>query len=173
MVKGTNRMKEKPMTTTAESLLPRIARGDTTITGQEIFEAVVTHLVSQGVMARSSYCSCTYRSPKGLKCAIGCLIPDSAYNTDMEGMNSDQILDDRGAIFDSYFRTSMLPHRQLLLHLQNLHDDSEFMLNDSLLQRAKMIGDNFGLDSEFMEHLNTCNLRDGRYLNVVIEERDV
>lgn len=155
------------MTTTAESLLPRIARGDTTITEQEIFEAVVTHLVNQGVMSHAMDGHCAYRTSKGLKCAIGCLIPDSAYNENIEGLNTDQILDNQGVIFDSNFRTAMRRHRQLLLHLQTLHDDSAFMRDDSVLQRAKMVGDNFGLDSEFMEHLDTRNLMDGMYLDDV------
>ena len=54
---------------------------------QEIFDIVSTHLLRQGVQARDDL-SCRYRMQVNdvtTKCAVGCLIPDSAYNTDMEG----------------------------------------------------------------------------------------
>jgi len=53
---------------------------------QEIFDKVATHLLTQ--MEKSGHIvtsSCLYRSPNGLKCAIGCLIPDELYDPEFEG----------------------------------------------------------------------------------------
>jgi hypothetical protein len=70
--------------TTPEDLLPRIEAGDATITSQEIFDAVVTHLGRQKERSVTSEWGCVYSSPDGLKCAVGALIPASFYSSDME-----------------------------------------------------------------------------------------
>jgi hypothetical protein len=52
---------------------------------QLVFDKVAEHLLTQ--KERSEYSpnyQCLYRSPKGLKCAAGCLIPDSDYKEEME-----------------------------------------------------------------------------------------
>jgi hypothetical protein len=52
---------------------------------QVVFDKVAEHLLTQ--KERSEYqvnCACSYRGPKGLKCAAGCLIPDIDYNEEME-----------------------------------------------------------------------------------------
>ena len=51
-------------------------------TDQEIFDRVAEHLLKQG--ERSAAGVCMYRSPTGLKCAVGCLIPDSRYSLELE-----------------------------------------------------------------------------------------
>lgn len=53
-------------------------------TKQETFDTVVAHLRKQG--QKSLYNGrCRYRTPDGLKCAVGCLIPDSEYDEGLEG----------------------------------------------------------------------------------------
>ena len=52
---------------------------------QEIFDKVAAHLIKQGGPARDENNDCAYRAPNGRTCAVGCLIPDSAYDPDMEG----------------------------------------------------------------------------------------
>ncbi len=54
-------------------------------TKQEIFDKVATHLLTQLEKSIEDGARCMYRSPDGLKCAIGCLIPDNQYDCDMEG----------------------------------------------------------------------------------------
>jgi hypothetical protein len=51
---------------------------------QEIYDNVKSHLLAQGCRA-SKDGICRYRTPEGLKCAAGCLIPDSLYRESMEG----------------------------------------------------------------------------------------
>jgi len=57
---------------------------------QEIFDKVALHLLTQGVAAKklvfiksSQFCS-YWDQETGLKCAIGCLIPEELYNKEME-----------------------------------------------------------------------------------------
>jgi hypothetical protein len=47
---------------------------------QEAFDTIVTHLAKQAQPAKKDDTDfCVYRSPEGLKCAVGCLIPDDLY----------------------------------------------------------------------------------------------
>lgn len=62
---------------------------------QEIFDIVSTHLLKQDRQAREGVDQegfgqgiCRYRSPAGLKCAVGCLITDEQYNPIMEKAGS-------------------------------------------------------------------------------------
>ena len=43
---------------------------------RKIFDTVVAHLKAQGKQAKNITGSCSYLTQDGLKCAIGCLIPD-------------------------------------------------------------------------------------------------
>lgn len=53
------------------------------ITQQETFDTVVRHLRTQGCKSIADG-ACMYRGPDGLKCAVGCLIPDDDYRPEME-----------------------------------------------------------------------------------------
>ena len=55
------------------------------MTKAEVFYHVIAHLRAQGVQAKNEQGSCRYRTPEGLKCAAGCLIPDAEYNPEFEG----------------------------------------------------------------------------------------
>lgn len=57
----------------------------TMLTPQQIFDKIVMHLREQRLPARGKgdY-ACSYRTRDGLKCAIGCLIPDEKYDPDIE-----------------------------------------------------------------------------------------
>ena len=52
---------------------------------QEIFDKVASHLLTQGKQSTDLDGNCLYRRADGLKCAIGCLIPDELYDVEMEG----------------------------------------------------------------------------------------
>lgn len=43
---------------------------------QELFDTIVTHLRKQGKQAKDANGDCVYLTSDGLKCAVGCLIPD-------------------------------------------------------------------------------------------------
>lgn len=54
-------------------------------TKQETFDTVVAHLRKQGRKSEGKD-FCLYRGADGLMCAAGCLIPDSKYRQDFEGL---------------------------------------------------------------------------------------
>ena len=43
---------------------------------QEVFDKVAIHLLTQNAKALNSGGLCVYKTPNGLRCAVGCLIPD-------------------------------------------------------------------------------------------------
>lgn len=58
---------------------------------QQLYNRVRDHLLRQLERARvydeeSGGHRCVYRSPDGLKCAVGCLIPDELYDPAIEGV---------------------------------------------------------------------------------------
>lgn len=52
---------------------------------QETFDKVVDHLRVQGAPAWNEVEGCAYQSIEGLKCAVGCLIPEDKYDPAFEG----------------------------------------------------------------------------------------
>ena len=57
---------------------------------QETFTTVATHLLTQrrrsiARLAGQAIPSCAYRGEEGLRCAVGCLIPDEEYRPEFEG----------------------------------------------------------------------------------------
>ena len=57
------------------------------LTEQELFNKVFTHLLTQKEQSMDSKGLCLYRGPKGLKCAIGVLIPDNEYKKTVESLS--------------------------------------------------------------------------------------
>lgn len=97
---------------------------------QEIFDAVVDHLVKQGRRA-STEDSCLYRTDDGLKCAVGFLISDEEYQEEMEGKAVTELA---GL---EMLPKRLLPEVHFLSELQSLHDfaldsDSAFLLSEAL-----------------------------------------
>jgi hypothetical protein len=96
------------------------------LTSQEIFNKVATHLLKQG--KRSVYPTedgekgvfCAYRSPEGLSCAVGCLIPDELYDPRFEDRRVGQLPQKvlRACGVDPANPEQM----SLLSHLQGIHD---------------------------------------------------
>jgi hypothetical protein len=56
------------------------------MTAQEMFDTVARHLLKQNERSINDSRRCMYRGPRGLKCAVGVLIPDENYSKDFEGM---------------------------------------------------------------------------------------
>jgi len=64
---------------------------------------------------------CKYRTTRGLKCAIGCLIPDYKYSTRFEGINVSSLLSEVPNLArDMYI--SPKHSLELLIQLQLAHD---------------------------------------------------
>ena len=111
-----------------------------TMTPREVFDTVKAHLLAQNAQAISEFSgSCKYRTSTGLKCAVGCLIPESLYRTGAEGwgVSSLGILDeDQGTWYaqgdgDADPLAAMLNEagipassemKDLLMRLQTAHD---------------------------------------------------
>ena len=85
------------------------------MTPQEIFNTVSIHLINQKQCSRDINV-CLYRGPNGLKCAVGCLIPDDMYDSKMEGKTIFTILVEFK--LPSYFKENI----KLMSNLQNVHD---------------------------------------------------
>lgn len=84
---------------------------------QEVFDYVVNHLLTQNKQARLADDSdCAYRTEDGLKCAVGCLIPDDLYKPEFERRSY------RALIVSEQFDPT---HQELISRLQMLHDDNQ------------------------------------------------
>ena len=88
-------------------------------TEQEIFNQVVTHLRTQKVPSYEQGAGCRYRGPNGTSCAVGCLMPDSAYDESIEGegLRSQEVLRRLRALGFTDVNLS------LLYSLQGAHDE--------------------------------------------------
>lgn len=96
------------------------------LTEQEIFDTVVSHLMTQRVQSADESGDCLYRGPDGLSCAVGCLIPDDLYDVKMDvpefdsgfGTGITSIIDQFN--FPKYFHENI----DLLVELQRFHDSN-------------------------------------------------
>lgn len=122
-----------------------------TLTAQQIFDTVATHLLQQGRKAviRNSEKSesCRYRTPEGLKCAVGCLIEDEEYQPEMEG---------RGV--HTLAGLGLLPSRlspfvDLLKALQRIHDyrTNAPSFKASVVNQMKRLAPEHGLDTSVLD----------------------
>jgi hypothetical protein len=99
---------------------------------QELFNRVKTHLLNQGERADSDVQNagiyeCVYHAPSGLKCAVGCLITDEAYDFSMEGedINDDLVYNGlRDSGIDMSGKT--LSILRALQHVHDSHEPSEW-----------------------------------------------
>lgn len=88
---------------------------------QGIFNTVITHLRKQGIRAKvdvkvglgRTNPQCRYRGDNETMCAVGCLIPDNLYDTDMEDVAVDTL-----DLFDGAPDLT----KKLLMSLQIAHD---------------------------------------------------
>ena len=84
----------------------------TQLTKQEFFTVVSKHLLKQMKQSKSVNDICQYHGPNGLKCALGCIIPEDRYYSGMEGKCiQDLNLED------------IIPDFKLAIDLQIVHDD--------------------------------------------------
>lgn len=95
------------------------------LTNQEVFDKAAAHLLTQRKQALlcpgSINASCVYRSPDGLKCALGIFIPDDAYRSDMENNGALTLFENWPSMM-SNAGLSKDPHLDLLDALQSVHD---------------------------------------------------
>ncbi len=80
---------------------------------QQAFDHICDHLMTQRKQAMIHE-SCVYRDGNGLKCAVGCLIPDEIYIPEMESMQIARVCAVCPEIKDVSW--------QLLIDCQSVHD---------------------------------------------------
>lgn len=93
------------------------------MTLEEIFTKAADHLLKQGTKSWKDPYTCGYRGMNGKMCAVGCLIDDAHYKSDLEYkmMAREPVL--------AALRQSGVPinHEtvRLMQRLQNIHDNRE------------------------------------------------
>jgi len=113
---------------------------------QEIFDKISKHLLTQNLRSANGR-RCYYRSPEGLKCALGALIPDEKYDQKLEGQSaySVEVLKAIGL-----GKTSR-EDKDFLRKLQEIHDHSE---PDEWAWRLRMFAERynliFSIEKEFL-----------------------
>jgi hypothetical protein len=127
-------------------------RNDMT-TNQTLFDTVVRHLWAQGKRVHLNG-NCKYRAPGGLKCAVGCLIPDDKYTADMDNPT------------DNGLETVMpkagisMRHEFLLAELQIAHDVADHWNSSntaplsSLAVRLARIANEFNLRTNVLQEVS-------------------
>ncbi len=58
---------------------------------QEVLDIVTKHLFAQGERAVDGYYCTYFNKDTGRKCAVGCLIPEELYASEMEGLGVDEL----------------------------------------------------------------------------------
>jgi hypothetical protein len=90
---------------------------------QEVFSKIEAHLLTQGQRSEVNQV-CKYRY-NGLMCAVGCLIDDEHYSTDIEGMCAHSL---PYTIIESIFKDNDKDNIEIgtnmLSDLQDMHDMS-------------------------------------------------
>lgn len=115
---------------------------------QRIFNTVVEHMRTQKVGAyKTGYIkSCQYRTEANLKCAIGCLIPESINIPSDENGISVHGLPKTGVIYNYLTKLTrtkyLLPDDvRFLSHLQAIHDDLMINYKNNQFTNWKVFAD--------------------------------
>ncbi len=130
------------------------------MTPQEIFDTVAKHLFAQGERAgivhndeaeANEGFSCRYRAPGGAVCAVGKLIPDTAYDPRMEGLGVDGLFEAFGASLPRWMRDNY----PLLDRLQMVHDQESHWVDDMRMRwELSLAALTFELDDSILPGLS-------------------
>ena len=87
---------------------------------QAAYRKVHAHLIAQGKRAVSKHGSCMYRTPEGLACAVGCLIPDK----ELAGFNESDLCE---AVSEIRHQCPSLKYlgTRFLEAIQGVHDSKD------------------------------------------------
>ena len=117
------------------------------MTAQQIFDKVAIHLLTQNKRAIDEDKICKYRTEDGLKCAVGCLIPDEDYDPRMELMTFPILfLSPNRQRFPQLH--PLHDHISILQELQRIHDRS---LPETWKHRLTLLAEQFDLNPEVLE----------------------
>ena len=92
-------------------------------TKQQLFDAVVNHLLTQRERASGLSLGCLYRTDTGLACAVGCLVTDDEAHDMDNNMHGTQPTTTLSSLVDDRkLPERLLPFVDLLDRLQRIHD---------------------------------------------------
>lgn len=131
------------------------------MTLQDIFDKSAVHLLTQNQRAKK-HGTCAYRGDEGLKCAVGCLIPDEHYDSVIEGCGMGGVIDPitgdtpsrkfRDVLQASGVDTGDAKSLALLDSLQIVHD---MQLPHSWLSDLKSLAEKFSLSTDALAAFQT------------------
>lgn len=115
---------------------------------QDVFNTVAEHLIQQGEESMSYAGKCAYRGRNGTMCAIGCLIPDSAYELSIENKTAKSV-----EVQETLpFRVASVADSDFLHDLQLAHDCK--LRHGGLLvwyEEMLQVAADFDLDTTFIQ----------------------
>jgi hypothetical protein len=116
---------------------------------------VAKHLFTQGCRSveldEDTDTACLYRGPEGRMCAVGVLIPDELYNTDMEFQNAVYLVGKVGSPFPEWMKAN----ENLLQSLQISHDRAHNWLNsEAMRERLRAVATQYDLSSAVLNGLS-------------------
>lgn len=133
---------------------------------QTIFDRVASHLLAQKASAFDHDGNCVYRNYQGLKCAVGCLIPDQDYTSKIEGFSipfegvtlTSEIAEKSELLSKILLKNKIdlqdSKIRNLLRSLQNIHDSCN---GRSFFSDLKILAQKLELEFKFeQEKANVC-----------------
>lgn len=126
------------------------------MTEQEFFDKTITHLVTQGRPAMTAAGTCKYRTTDGLKCAIGCHIPDELYSRRMEGDSVYQLVE-RYPETQKYIPETLT----LAADLQDIHDTNGcWSRPEYMIERLQQVAKLYDLNTDVLDSLNFSTIKD-------------
>ena len=100
---------------------------------QDVIDSVFASLVAQGAPSLTMKRTCHYRSPEGLKCAVGICLTDEEYSPGMEGLQVNEL----GDLLPARLHT----HTDTLLRLQMAHDAAAMISGDFFSKLLESMGE--------------------------------
>ncbi|KIG02410.1 hypothetical protein [Caballeronia concitans] len=96
---------------------------------KDIYERVREHLLAQRAVSEDDNGSCRLRSAHGRKCAIGSLVRDDVYETDLEGVGISYYRHAQdGKLLRALYASNVNAYDpnviDLLIELEQVHDDA-------------------------------------------------
>ncbi len=128
---------------------------------QEVFNKVSTHLLSQMKQAHNEKFFCAYKTNNGLKCAIGCLIPDNLYDPKIEGLtirNIMELISSQTLFFKNILETELGPlNNDDLIFLKDLQLIHDFFFPNEWKEKLENLAKSSNLVFELKENENANN----------------
>lgn len=119
---------------------------------QEIFDTVAVHLFDQGQRSVDNR-FCRYHNDTGLKCAVGILVPEEEYFSEMDQGN--KTIKNLIELYPDKFPDWMSENLGLIQGLQSVHDKQEnWKSSDNMHDALVEIASIYEVNPDILEELN-------------------